>query len=191
MKIAGRYLFRRSAIVTLAATLTLSFSIIDGRIAQKASADSGTLQLVDPVPALLNGPAITGDVNTLATKGTPVGGIGADGVSQIVLIAAAASAGQQFTFEVFNDQGQQSPSVDNDGALGAIGGASVNQSQITVDSVTTSQGPMAFAIYRAPIDFPRPGGMDANSSQRAVSIHWQIGGTPAGSAAVTIIRPPV
>ena len=191
MKIAGSCSFRRSAIVTLAAALILSLSIIAGRRTSSADADSGTLQLVDPVPALLNGPAITTDVNVLATNGTPVQGIGADGVSQIVLIAAAASAGEQFTFEVFNDQGQQSTSIDNDGALGAVGGASVNQSQITVDSVTTSQGPLAFAIYRAPIDFPRPGGMDANSSQRAVSIHWQIAGTPAGSASVTIIRPPV
>ena len=190
MGIAGKYFFKRAAIVVLATAFISSFSLGLLRHISRANADAESFQIVDPVPALLSGPAITTDANALATMGTPVQGIAAGGVSQIVLLATAASAGQHFTFEVFNDQSQQSSSISNDGALGAVGSANVNQTQLTVDSVTTSQGPMAFAIYRAPVDFPRPSGIDANSSQRTVSIHWQISGSQTtGSATIVILRP--
>ena len=153
-------------------------------------ARAASLAFVDPVSALLNGPAITSDVNQLATGGTAVEGIGGDGVSQIVVRVSADSPGEQFTFQIFNDQNQPSTSTANDGALGAIGGGSPNRSQLIVTSVSTSSGPMAFAIYRAPIDFPRPGGGDANAAQRSVAIHWQAAGAPAASSeSLTIIRP--
>ena len=140
--------FKRAAIVVLATAFISSFSLGLLRHISRANADAESFQIVDPVPALLSGPAITTDANALATMGTPVQGIAAGGVSQIVLLATAASAGQHFTFEVFNDQSQQSSSISNDGALGAVGSANVNQSQLTVDSVTTSQGRRWEAVLR-------------------------------------------
>ncbi len=81
------------------------------------------LTLLDPVPALLSGPMVTTNVNSLATKGRPVQGSSADGTSEIVLRVPANAVGEQFTFTVINDQGVQSTSAAEDGGLAAIGSA--------------------------------------------------------------------
>jgi pimeloyl-ACP methyl ester carboxylesterase len=153
----------------------------------------GTYTLSDPVPTLLNGPQVTTDVATLAAGGRTVQGVAADSVSEIVIALQTASAGEQISFQVINDQGHPSTSTADDGALGAIGTTTFNQSAITVSSVTApSGGAIAFAIYQAPLDFARPGGSDQPLTQRAVSISWQTGaGSPSGSIPITIIRPPV
>jgi len=151
-----------------------------------------TIGMLDPVPALLSGSQVTTNVNTLATKGRAVQGAGADGVTQIVIRFAASAAGQAYTITLLNDQGQQSTSVVNDGGLGPIGTTSFTQSQIVVTGVSTSQGPMAFAIYQSPIDFPRLSGHDAGSTTRMVSLQVQAnGGGDAGEQAVTLLRPMV
>lgn len=150
-----------------------------------------TIALLDPVPALLSGSHVTTNVNTLATKGRAVQGAGADGVTQIVIRFAASAAGQSYTITLLNDQGQQSTSVVDDGGLGPIGSATFTQSQIVVTGVSTSQGPMAFAIYQSPIDFPRPSGQDAGATTRMVSLQVQANGGDSGEQAVTLLRPMV
>jgi hypothetical protein len=150
------------------------------------------LTLLDPVPALLSGPMVTTNVNTLATKGRAVQGSSADGAREVVLRVPASSAGEQFTFTVINDQGQQSVSAAEDGGLAAIGSAAFTLSQITVAAVSTSQGPMAFAIYGAPVDFPRPEGQDANATDRFISLSVLAVDTGLSSnTSVTLLRPPL
>jgi pimeloyl-ACP methyl ester carboxylesterase len=149
-----------------------------------------TIGLLDPVPTLLSGAHVTTNINMLATKGRSVQGAGTDGITQIVIRFAASQAGQQYTVTLLNDQGQQSTSVVNDGGLGPIGSTAFTQSQIAVTGVSTSQGPMAFAIYQSPIDFPRPSGQDAGSTTRMVTIQVQAsGGGGSGEQAVTLLRP--
>jgi len=148
------------------------------------------LILLDPVPSLLSGPAVTTDVNVLATKGRAVQGTGTDGVTELVLRLPATSVGQQFTITVFNDQGQQSQSYTEDGGLGAIGSSNFTASQLTVTAVTTTAGPRAFAIYGSPIDFPRPEGQDENSTERFISIHVTANGQTSENS-VTLLRPPL
>ncbi len=150
------------------------------------------LTLLDPVPALLSGPMVTTNVNILATKGRPVQGSSADGASEVVLRVPANAAGEQFTFTVINDQGQQSTSAAEDGGLGAIGSGSFALSQLTVTAVSTSQGPMAFAIYGAPVDFPRPEGQDTNSTDRFITLNVLALDTGLFSnTPVTLLRPPL
>lgn len=156
------------------------------------AATVGTVTLSDPVPALLDGPRVTTDVNTLAVGGRAVQGVAADGVSEVVVSVAAASAGQSFTFRVYNGSGAPSSSTAEDGAVAAVGSADFTQSSVTVPAVATSSaGPMAFVIYRAPIDFARPGRGDEQAAQRPVSIHWSISGGTSGTIPITVLRPPV
>ena len=150
------------------------------------------LTLLDPVPALLDGPKVTTKVNTLATAGRAVQGSSADGASELVLRVPAKAAGEQITFTVINDQGQQSSSAAEDGGLAKIGTASFSLSQLTVKAVSTSQGPMAFAIYGAPVDFPRPEGQDADATDRLVTLKVLAVDTGLSSnTPVTLLRPPL
>jgi hypothetical protein len=150
------------------------------------------LTLLDPVPTLLSGPMVTTNVNVLASKGRAVEGSSADGASELVLRVPADAAGEQLTFTVINDQGEQSSSAAEDGGLATIGSASFSLSQLTVTAVSTSQGPMAFAIYGAPVDFPRPEGQDSNATERFISLKVLAVDTGLfSSTLVTLLRPPL
>jgi hypothetical protein len=148
--------------------------------------------LIDPVVArLLNGPAITTNVNAIAAATTGfVQGASADGTTQVVLRIPATSAGQTFTITVINDQGQTSTSVANDGGVMALGASlSTLSSSLTVNAVTTLQGAEAFAIYRGPVNFSRAT-QDDNLTTRSVSLSAaSTSGTT--STPVTVARPPV
>jgi pimeloyl-ACP methyl ester carboxylesterase len=147
---------------------------------------------LDPVPQLLSGSRVTTNVNTLATKGRVVQGVGADGATEMVLRIPADGVGEQFTLTVINDSGMQSTSAAEDGGLGTIGTTTFTASQITVTAVNTSSGPFAFAIYGAPVDFPRPEGQDSGSSTRSISIQaLALDTNLSTNAPVTILRPPL
>lgn len=159
-----------------------------------------TSVLLDPVPQLLapealkNGQSpITTDTDVLASKGLSVNGVAADGVTQVVVRILANSATDQFTLTLLNDQVPpvQSGSTGDDGALGQIGDTNFHLSQLSVSAVDTSSGPTAFAIYRAPIDFPRAGGQDATATSRQVTIQVQPASGPAINVPIVILRPPV
>ncbi len=150
-------------------------------------APQGAISMLDPVPDLIEGTRITTDPDTLATAGRLVSGVAADGVTQILLRIPTANVGDQFTVTI-----QDFTSPDEVGALGNPGDATFSQSSLAVTAVQTSKGPMAFAIYRAPLDFPRGGGQDANAGSRMVTI--QVQPQPSGTntmTKVTILRPPV
>src|SRR5260370_24321312 len=97
----------------------------------------------------------------LATKGTVVQGVAADGVAEVVVRIMARNVGDQFTLTLVNDQGSQII-PNEDGALGNPGDTSFSQGQITVTAVASGNGPnrphppLAFPISRAPVDFARP-----------------------------------
>src|SRR5712692_7651777 len=150
-------------------------------------APQGAISMLDPVPDLIEGTTITTDPDTLATGGRLVSGVAADGVTQVLLRMPTTNVGDQFTVTI-----QDFTSPDEVGALGNPGDTTFSQSSLTVTAVQTSKGPMAFAIYRAPLDFPRGGGQDASAVSRTVTIQLQP--QPSGTATmtkVTILRPPV
>ncbi|MGH8225282.1 MAG: esterase/lipase family protein [Gammaproteobacteria bacterium] len=173
----------------VAAVLALGFALL---APNHALAAAGTATLSDPVPVLLNGSRVTTDVTRLAVGARPVQGVAADGVSEIVVAVTADTAGQQFTFTVYNDQSAPSASTAADGALAAVGSTDFDHGQLVTTTVTTNLGAMAFVIYRAPLDFARPGGGDDALASRAVSIHWSLaGGSQSGTIPLTVLRPPV
>ena len=153
---------------------------------------SSATALVDPVPDLLVGGGITQDAKTLALKGRMVSGVGADGVSRVVVRIPAAVAGEQFTVSLLNDQGNPSSSSNEDGGLGQISDISFTRQNVIVTAKSTTP-PMAFAVYQAPVDFPRPGNIsDPDASSRMVTIEAQPLPTGAPSnLSVAILRPPV
>ena len=149
---------------------------------------------VDPVPDLLIGPSVTTFVDLLASRGTPVTGVAADGVTQVLIRVPGVKVGDQLTFTLFNDQGQQSSSPTDDGALAEIGSTEFTNSNVTVTAVSTPSGPMGFALYRAPADFVRTAfqSSDAVFPVRVVSIQVQdSASSQITSAFVNVVRPPV
>jgi sugar lactone lactonase YvrE len=153
--------------------------------------------LVDPIPGLSSGSAIITSVNPadadlLASGGRAVTGVAADGVTEVLVRIPADNVGDQFDLTLFNDQSQQSGVPAEDGALGNPGDTTFALSDLTVTAIPTSQGPMAFAVYQAPIDFPRTSGQDTNANVRSVSIQVQLVSSGASTIVpVTILRPPV
>jgi probable HAF family extracellular repeat protein len=173
-----------------------------------ATAISSPGVLFDPVPDLLIGPAVTTDTNLLSSFGTPVGGAAADGVTQVVIKIPAASVNDQVTVTLFNDQSLSGQNIlpNEDGGLGRPGDTSFSGSQTTVTAQSTNTGAMAFAIYRAPVDFARQTSTgfklgvckgvtdtDDHLACRAVSLQIQdvtAGGSPI-AVPIAIVRPPV
>lgn len=181
--------FRTAVFFMLAFSLLLAMAL-----GQEESPPSAPpqLTLLDPIPSLLKGAAVTTNVNVLASKGRVVEGTAADSASELVLRISANSVGEQVTITVINDQGQRSTSSIEDGGLAAIGTNSFTASQLTVTAISTAKGPMAFAIYGSPLDFPRPEGQDVNSSERFIILRAQALDTPLSSEiSVTLLRPPV
>jgi pimeloyl-ACP methyl ester carboxylesterase len=192
-------------------TTTFTFSVVVTNAAGQVAAcltagciqySIGQPELVDPVPALLEGNSVISVANgaqRLASQGRMVVGVSADGVSQVVLRVPTPNVGEQFTLTILDSNLLPSSNPDEDGALGNPGDplAQLAQTSITVTSVdtsnTTTPSPMAFVVYRAPKDFPRSNGLDAGSATRQVFLQSSnpTTGFIGGVGAITIVRPPV
>jgi len=122
---------------------------VQSSVAERPAASSLRLTMIDPVPDLLDGPAVTADPEALASKGRPVEGVASDGVSQVLLRIEARRPGEWITVTLLTSEGTESTSSDSDGALGLPGDRTFGRSRITVIAVATSRGPFAFAVYRA------------------------------------------
>lgn len=142
-----------------------------------------TIDLLDPVPALLEGSAISTNPESLAKKGRLVEGVGADGVATLVLRIRASSVGESITLTL------DGPSTDEAGALG-VPGATPDALTTTVMAESTTEGPMAFALYRAPVDFAWN---ESHHSLQRRSVTLSASSSSGGSAtkSIDVIRPPV
>jgi pimeloyl-ACP methyl ester carboxylesterase len=128
-----------------------------------------------------------------------VEGIAADGVAQVVIGIPASTVGEQFSLSIdsslcptqnSNDCGLLfDPSTPPSNLFG-----NPSPSSISVSAVQTELGPMAFAAYRAPVDFVRQGNSsDPQAAQRFVTIDMTPAipnGTTLGLP-IEIVRPPV
>jgi pimeloyl-ACP methyl ester carboxylesterase len=155
-----------------------------------------TLTFLDPVPDLLRGSEINTDSEALATGGTEVTGVAADGVARVVIRIGANYAGENWEVTLLNDLGQPSSSADEDGGLSAIqpiGPPTLptrsvpmmrrhtsstpltavprdpSPGQVVVTAKDTLQGPKAFAVFRPPSNFSR-GSADDDAPFRSVGI---------------------
>jgi pimeloyl-ACP methyl ester carboxylesterase len=172
----------------LAAALWIA-TLSEGALGQEVA-----VTILDPVPELLAGDAVTAKPDDLAQNGRAVKGVSADGVAQVVLRIAGnkTKVGDRFILTLLNGQGAASKQLDEDGALEEVGKTDFNRNMITTRAVQTKAGIFAFALYRAPKDFPRAGGADNNAAQRSVTINVVFSNAlPAVKQPIAIIRPVV
>ena len=154
---------------------------------------------------MLNGEKISTDPNVLAdpTKGRVVGGLATDGVAQVVIQIPATSVGQQFSLSLDSDS-QCPPTisacVDDYGLLfdpvrpplDVFSDQGATKTIVT--AVSTSFGPIAFAAYRAPVDFVRPGqaNLDIPAAQRQITLNLDSNVTGSRQhLQITLVRPPL
>jgi cysteine-rich repeat protein len=121
--------------------------------------------LADPARGMID-PAtsrITTDLSRLATGGRPIIGVAADGVTQ-VLLRSAVPGDEPVTFSLSADLEQGGLAAHDDAAPAWT-------SQVTVTPVLVGGKHYAFALYRAPANYDRPGNAtDPTSKSRAVTV---------------------
>jgi pimeloyl-ACP methyl ester carboxylesterase len=161
---------------------------------------SPSLDLIDPVQThfVANGGVVNAP-EQLALVHETVGGVVADGVTQVVVRIPANKVGDSFTIDVLNENNQIDPDgVVSDGGLLQLGDLPGNAtSSLTVKAVATgpapTPSPMAFAVYLAPANFYR--GAQDGDVLRHVTL--QLSGTDVIGQPFTlptttlILRPPV
>ena len=147
--------------------------------------------LLDPVPDLLSEDRVTTKAAVLAVKGRDVQGVAADGVSEVVIRIPAAQPGEQVTVTVLTDAEPPVPSTsaNEDGALGATGATEFTSATVTVTAEGTNRGPMAFAVYRAPLDFPRSSVDDSAKTFRDVHLRIRHSNGNETTIPLRIVRP--
>jgi hypothetical protein len=142
-------------------------------------------ELVDPVPDLLSGSTVTTDASALATQGAIISGVAADGVTEALVRIPSGNVGDQIALTI-----QNFTSADEMGALGNPGDTQFTQSNLSVTAVATTNGPMAFAIYRAPADFVRDSApQDASERFRIANVQLQ--GAPINSTTALTVTEPI
>jgi hypothetical protein len=155
--------------------------------------------LFDPIPGLAFGDGSEFQLSTnpelLSTNGTPVNGGEADGVTQVVVMVANLSAGQQITLSVINDQMNPSTSAPDDGGLGNLNSGTYTASSLPLTAQQVDSTYMAFAVYQPPIDFVRSdagGGEDYGKFSRPIQLQVQdASGKAITTQTVIIFRPPI
>lgn len=159
-----------------------------------------TTSLVDPVPAdEVISTGINPDANGLAAISNTVAGIAADGAAEVVVRIAAPSAGSAIQLTLTDENGNPAPAGSGN-ALGYLttllqsdpAGSTAAGQPITVTTVSTGSGAMAFAVYHAPADFVRDGNSDDPSyGSRVVLVQEDVGGVLKAEPQIDIVRPPV
>lgn len=148
--------------------------------------------------------------DNVLTNSRPVMGVAADGVSLALAAIPTPNVGDSVSVTLLNDQNSVSWAPAEDGGLGLPGDSAFPGNSVTAIAIPTdNQGPQAFVVYQAPLDFARissgggyktgscPGlqtGTDDTLSCRSVSLQIQIssGGTNSTQTIpVSIVRPPV
>jgi pimeloyl-ACP methyl ester carboxylesterase len=152
------------------------------------------VELIDPVPDLVNnaGTGLIANRESLATRGTVVQGVAADGAARVVLRISANFEGEHLKLLLRPDgAGNPNNLPQPDGVLATTEGVPSGY-ELRLTAVNTSEGPRAFALYFPPKDFSR-GGDDDNARNRNVVLQVASVETPSSSSTVgiTIARPPV
>jgi pimeloyl-ACP methyl ester carboxylesterase len=141
----------------------------------------GSITLLDPVPVLLNGAAVTSAANLpgLVSRAAVVKGAAADGVTELVLQVNGANPNEHLAL-----------SIDSDGGLSPVGAAGFASST----TIQADSSGSAFALYRAPTDYAQSDA-DPNSllPSRTVNVTLQSLDDSSFTAItpITILRPPL
>ncbi len=148
----------------------------------------GQPSLVDPIAtSLLNGTSITTDVTKLQGASQVVQGVSADGITEVAIRIPAACAGDSFTVSLPNGS-----SNNDDGGLSSINDQTSFSNSVTVAASSTPGGPMAFAVYQAPLNYLRASD-DPTRGVRVESLQIQSNSNSNSPSSLNIFvyRPPV
>ena len=155
---------------------------------------------LDPVDSgyLNGGSQICGScTDQMAKGGRVVSSVAADGVTEAVVRIPANHAGETLNVTVQDENGTAcsgQSGVANDGGVFLLG-ASSGSADCTADVTavnTTSNGPMAFVVYRSPVNLARSPD-DYNLVLRNISVRIQSDDDPNYilEASAFVLRPPV
>jgi pimeloyl-ACP methyl ester carboxylesterase len=143
---------------------------------------------------LLTGKTVTTAPERLARDGRTVSAIVADGAARVVIRIRGDHVGQNLTLTLQDDFGGFS-TPQQDGQLATIQGAT-SGSSLSVKTQSTTQGPMAFAIYLAPNDFNRNNSGQTSHDYQLMSRFVTLKVTSDDntvnlSQPINILRPPI
>lgn len=149
----------------------------DGMPAPGAFYGTCSLGFVDPVPnlqAAKDPTKLVDDHYILATQGTRVSGIAADGVARIVIQVGGQYAGQQTILSILQEDGITAAPAVEPGQPAPYGWlSSVNGPEMTttlqISAGQTNSTFMAFAVCHPPLEFSR-GHQDSNAKSRQMYI---------------------
>ncbi len=131
----------------------------------------------------------------MASEGTVVQSIAADGATQAVVRIPANRNGESLSVSVWDDKDNQGEGTS--GGLFKLGDGPQSASPtITATAVDTPKGPMAFVIYLSPTNFARDAlnyPQDQSSSDRTITLQVQSNNDPTYilTANASVVRPPV
>lgn len=223
----GFHLFRTATNASLTEPVAFSLFLgeeFNGIHARQVEFDNLTIKagsflqldpsIVDPVPALLNGRALTrlptatqasnapflGDTS----KGRSVKGVAADGVAQLLIRIPTPSAGEVVSVTLKNGQCSDPASsecakdygllFDPTNPPADLFGSSTKTTPIVTTAYLTPVGPMAFVAYRAPSEFVRgsaPESRDTSAASRDVILDIRYADGSHKELKIAVIRPPV
>lgn len=173
------------------------YPFISGVFNQSSSNQIPCITFVDPVPNLVNsdGTDLVIDANLLATQGTVVTGIAAEGAARLIILIPAELDGERFTVPLKPDNTENTRNVQHPyGLLDTIPSRAASlQVQVTVSSTNNDKMPFAaFVQYYPPADFSRNGN-DDSAPTRIIELSVTSSGNSnySASAAITLFRPPV
>lgn len=153
-----------------------------------------TVEVLGPADDQLRGDDFTSDPVRLARGGWPAAALAADGTSR-VLLRFTSSKAASLTASLRAA----------DGALGVIGrpefdgwltlpGERVGSDRLALELQSGPGGFQAFAVYHAPLEFARPGGVDDAEVSRLVRLRLDLSqpGCPdERPLALMVVRPPI
>jgi uncharacterized repeat protein (TIGR03803 family) len=137
-----------------------------------------TLAFVDPNPSLIdkNGNLVSG-LNQLATTGTVVTGVAADGVTLVLLRMRSDTP---VTFSLASGSSA-------DGSLLPLGGSGTGSTNITVSPQSAGGTNWVFAVYTSPLDFS-----SSPTNVNSRTIQFQVSGSSGtNNVSLQLVRPPV
>lgn len=168
------------------------------RIGKRSASNGATpcIIFVDPFADLINaaGTDLVRNPTQLARLGQEVRAVAADSAARLVVRIYTNAVGDKVELQLVGDGGSNSRGLpDPNGQLSSIlpSDGNASGSMVTLTSVQTSEGPMAFAQYHPPGDFSRSQADDAEE-RRWVTFEATSRTTGGkNSAEVSIERPPV
>jgi uncharacterized membrane protein len=149
--------------------------------------------LIDPSEKFMDGHKISTEPEKLIQEGREVQGLGADGISQIIVRIGQGSTTPDAKISILDENGNPATSYLEYGSLLTLGAESFGGPvEMNLKPIQTSQGERLLFIYRAPEEFPRMSvPQDLTSGRREVRLKVSYKDGSEQIIPIKIVRPPL